>query len=230
MELYKERNINPFASLGLVVVQLPILIGLYSGIRRVITSHEALVSFSYSPIRNLGWMRQLASNIHLFDGSLFGIVDLTRSALDKTGKTYWPAMIIVIASSVVQFYQSKQLMPDDKQSRSLKTILKESRSGKQSDQTEVNAAVGRSTRYFIPVMIFLFTVNIASALRLYFLVSGLVAYAQQKKVLDQDSVEMETVPKATSKQEVIEGEVINSKTNNNKQSKRTPKNKKRKKR
>ena len=27
MELYKEREINPFASLGIVLVQLPILLG-----------------------------------------------------------------------------------------------------------------------------------------------------------------------------------------------------------
>src|SRR5436305_5087083 len=31
MELYKERQINPFASLFIVVLQIPILIGLYSG-------------------------------------------------------------------------------------------------------------------------------------------------------------------------------------------------------
>jgi membrane protein insertase Oxa1/YidC/SpoIIIJ len=33
MELYKEKEINPFASLGIVLVQLPILIGLYIGLK-----------------------------------------------------------------------------------------------------------------------------------------------------------------------------------------------------
>jgi YidC/Oxa1 family membrane protein insertase len=33
-ELYKERGINPFGSIGIVLLQLPILIGLYSGLRR----------------------------------------------------------------------------------------------------------------------------------------------------------------------------------------------------
>ena len=31
MALYKEREINPFSSIGIILVQLPILIGLYSG-------------------------------------------------------------------------------------------------------------------------------------------------------------------------------------------------------
>src|SRR4051812_529831 len=32
MELYKERGINPFGSIGVMLVQLPILIALYSGL------------------------------------------------------------------------------------------------------------------------------------------------------------------------------------------------------
>jgi membrane protein insertase Oxa1/YidC/SpoIIIJ len=119
-------------------------------------------------------------------------------------------MIIVVASAIMQFYQSKQLLPNDKESRGLKRILKEASEGKQADQSEVNAAVGRSTRYIIPVMIFLVTVNIASALSLYWLVSGIVAFWQQSRVLNSDETEMEQVADkpGKNKNQVIEGEVI----------------------
>ena len=33
MALYKERGINPFSSFGIILIQLPILIALYAGIR-----------------------------------------------------------------------------------------------------------------------------------------------------------------------------------------------------
>src|SRR5476651_1890238 len=36
MELYKEKGINPFSSIGIVLLQLPIFIGLYSGLRRIV--------------------------------------------------------------------------------------------------------------------------------------------------------------------------------------------------
>ena len=213
MELYKERGINPFGSIGVLIIQIPILIGLYSGLRRVVDDPHALVTFSYPALQHLSWMKQLAGNIHLFDSTLFGVVDLTRSALGKTG-VYWPAMIIVIASAVTQFFQAKQLMPQDKESRSLRTILKDAGSGKQADQSEVNAAVGRSTRFLFPAMIFLFTVNIASALSLYWFTGGLVAYIQQAIVLKGDETELEkdadagsAAPKA-KKATVIEGEVV----------------------
>lgn len=207
MELYKERGISPFSSIGVLLLQLPILFGLYSGLRRIITNPHEVVSFSYSFLHHLPWMQTLASNIHRFDASLFGVVDLTRTALNKGGGVYWPAMIIVIGSAVAQYYQSKQLMPQGKDQRKLRDIMKDAGKGKQADQAEVNAAVGRSTRFFIPAMIFIFTVNLASALSLYFLVSGAVAYAQQAVVLKRDETELEAEADAPNGK-IIEGEIV----------------------
>ena len=56
-------------------------------------------------------------------------------------------------------------------------------------------------------MIFLITVNIASALSLYWLTSGLVAYIQQSRVLGKDEKEMEAVADKSDKK-IIEGEVV----------------------
>jgi YidC/Oxa1 family membrane protein insertase len=211
MALYKERGINPFGSIGMLILQIPILIGLYSGLRRVVDNPHALVTFSYPALQHLPWMQTLAHNIHSFDGTLFGVVDLTRSALGPKG-LYWPAMIIVVGSAIMQFYQSKQLLPDDKESRGLKAILKDAGSGRQADQGEVNAAISRSTRYFLPVMIFLFTVNLASALSLYWLVGGAVAFIQQAIVLRDDTAEMEADADSPTTQKdtaaVAEAEVV----------------------
>jgi membrane protein insertase Oxa1/YidC/SpoIIIJ len=165
-------------------------------------------------------MRHLATNIHLFDHTLFGFVDLTRAALGPKG-VYWPAMIIVVGSAVVQYFQSKQFMGTDKNAKGLRAILKDAGGGKSADQGDINAAVGRSTRYLLPVMIFLFTVNLASALSLYWLVGGIVAFIQQSIVLREDTTELEAIAdkssenkKASGKEktknakEIIEGEVV----------------------
>ncbi|MDB5164333.1 MAG: hypothetical protein JWS12_951 [Candidatus Saccharibacteria bacterium] len=209
MELYKERQINPFSSLGIVLLQLPILIGLYAGLKKIVVDPEAILTFSYPFLRNLSWMKQLSSNIHLFDGTLFGVVNLTRAALGKNGSIYLPAMVIVLGSAAGQYFQTKQLMPNNKESKSLRNILKDAGKGRQADQGEVNAAVGRTTRYFIPAMIFLFTVNIASALPLYWLAGSIVAYIQQARVLNQDETEMvQVVEKSATNAKEVEGEVL----------------------
>lgn len=193
MELYKERGINPFATFPTLILQLIILIGLYSGLRRIIANPENLVTFAYPSLQHLPWMQTLGHNIHRFDDTLFGVVNLKRAALIKGGGIYWPAMLIVFGSAVAQYFQSKQLLPTDANQRGLREVLKSASSGKPADQSEINAAVGRSTRYLLPVFIFTFTVNIASAISLYWLVGGVVAFIQQSIVLRRDETEMETI-------------------------------------
>lgn len=223
MELYKEREVSPFGSIGVLVIQLVILIGLYSGLRRVISNPQAIIDFSYSFLHDTGWLRSLSENIGQFDATLLGFIDLTKAAVGQGG-IYWPAMILVAGSAITQYFQSVQLMPSDKNARGLRQIMKEAGSGKQADQAEVNAAVTRSTKYFIPAMIFVFTINLPSALGLYWFVSGLIAYLQQAKILKQSEDELEAMadkplPKKPGKHQpskiTIEGEIISntSKTN-----------------
>ncbi|HEU4984391.1 MAG TPA: membrane protein insertase YidC, partial [Nitrososphaera sp.] len=190
MELYKERGINPFGTIGVLLLQIPILIGLYIGLQKVLKDPSQIETFAYPFLQNLPWIDYISNHIEQFDVTLFGIVDLTRAALGPAG-VYWPAMVIVVGSAVAQFYQSKQLSPDAKDARGLRTILREAKEGKQADQSEVNASVGRSMRYLLPAMIFIFTVNIPSALALYWLVSGVAALVQQTIVLREDTEEME---------------------------------------
>ncbi len=192
MELYKERGINPFATFPILIAQLVVLLGLYSGLTKVIKDPNALVDFAYPALQNMAWMETIANNIHKFDNTLYGFIDLSRAAIGPAG-LYWPAMFLVIGSAVAQYYQAKQLMPDDKDAPGLRAILKDAGSGKQADQSDVNAAVMRNTRYIIPVMIFVFTINLPCALSLYWFVGGLVALIQQGIVLRRDEEEMEAI-------------------------------------
>ncbi len=208
MELYKEKGINPLSSIGVLLLQLPILIGLYSGLHRIINDPNAIITFSYPILHNLPWMKELAADITKFDATFLGVIDLTRPALNKGGGgVYWPAMFLVIGSAMAQYFQSKQLLPQTNDQRKLKDILKDAGKGQQADQSEVNAAVGRSTRFLIPAMIFILTVNLAAALSLYWLTSGVVAYLQQARVLKRDETELEATADKKSKT-IIEGEIV----------------------
>ena len=95
MELYKEKEINPFASLGIILVQLPILIGLYVGLRRIICTRYR------QPIQNVvGTATLPRSRVKLvFCGKLFlrhvpvlqryGPVDLHFPARNSLRRMPW---------------------------------------------------------------------------------------------------------------------------------------------
>jgi YidC/Oxa1 family membrane protein insertase len=212
MELYKEKGINPIGTLPVLIIQVIILIGLNSGIRKIIQSPHNIVSFSYPFIQHMSWMVKLSHNIHLFDDTLFGVVNLSRSALAHGG-IYWPAMVIVFLSALSQYFITRQLLPNTGEQRKLRDIMKEAGKGKSADQSEVNAAVGKSTSYFLPIMIFFFTVGFASALSLYWLSSGIVAYIQQSIALREDEEELEKIADQPSKkaEDIPEAEVVKQK-------------------
>jgi YidC/Oxa1 family membrane protein insertase len=217
MALYKEREINPFGSFGIILVQMPILIALYMGINKIIKDPNSLLNLSYSWLDNLPYMKQLAENIYNLDSTLFGFLDLTRLPMGKTG-VYWPALILVFCSVTIQYLQSKQLMMTDKNARSMRQILKDTASGKQVDQSEVQAATGKMTLYFIPGMLFLISLSISPALSLYWFVGGLVAYWQQRRILQKDVIEMEAVVDKIP----VEAEIINDTYKPKTKHKKTP--------
>lgn len=217
MELYKERGINPFGAIGTALLQLPVLIALFNGIRKIVADPRQIIDYSYGFIQSSPWMVALAADISKFDMTLFGVIDLAKkpmegSILRPLDATYYvPGVIIVLLSAVVQFLSSRQLMTIDKDARSLKQILKEASAGKEADQAEVNAATMRNMQYFIPVMILLTSIHFAGALGLYWLVSGFVQYLQQRHILGKDSEEMTAIASVEGG-EAIEAEVIPPKT------------------
>jgi len=223
MALYKEREVSPFAPLGLMFLQLPILIALYSGISRIVKDPNNILNFSYDFVRNMSWMKELATDISKFDMTLFGAVDLKKAALSTT--IYLPGLAIVALSAYVQYRTSKQVMVTDKNAKKLKDIFKEAKEGKQADSAEMTAATSSMMIYTLPILVSVFTLHIASALSFYLLISGLITYLQQSIIFNKDAEELaETTAKIkvddSSTAKVVKAEVIS------KPKKSSPKNKK----
>lgn len=212
MELYKERGVNPIGSIGILIPQMIILIGLYSGLNRVVHDPNAIISFTYPGLQHLGWMKELAHNIHQFDETLFGSVDLTRAASSESG-LYVPALIIAVLSATAQYFQSRQLLPKQKDARRLRDILKAAGQGEKTDQSEVQAATSRVMIIFLPLIILFVTLGLPSALGLYWLTGGIVAIIQQWIVLREDEEEMEKIadePATRNVKDIPEAEVVDS--------------------
>ena len=192
MALYKGRQINPLASIGYLIIQLPIFIALYQGITRIANDSQAVLDHAYSFVADLSFMQQLSSNIDLFDSSFVGVVDLTRTAVGEQG-IYWAAIVIILASAAIQYLTGKQLLASQGEKKSLRKLLKQQSQGKKVDQSEVSAAVSGFTLYMIPGLIVIISLGLVVALPFYWLANSLIAYIQQHKVLQQDVTEMKAM-------------------------------------
>lgn len=190
MELYKERGVSPFGSIGLLFVQIPILLGLFQGLRRLSENKDTILDLAYPWVQNLGWLKEVKADLSNFDETLSGLIDLTRSGFGELG-VYWPVIVLAAVAGILQYYQSKQLMPKPKDARGLRDILRSEASGQKADQAEINAAVGRGARYVFPVITFVFASSVPGALALYWATGSAVALIQQRSILEGDVEEME---------------------------------------
>lgn len=201
MELYKEHEIKPFASIGTLIVQIPIFIALYQSVLKLINHPDTLYSFTYSWVKNLPYMQQLIDGTSKFDSYFLGIIDLTKYGFQKGGGLYFGALVLAILAGYTQFRQSKLMLHDQKDSRKLMEILKDATSGKETDQSEIAGAVSKGMVYFLPFVTFLFAMNVPSALSLYLITSSGVGYLQQWLVLRQDQEEMEEIANEPTEEE-----------------------------
>lgn len=151
MAIYREAGINPFASIMLVFIQLPIVIALYfavsngGGITLPAINTELLYSFIPNP--------ETASM------NFMGIVDITKRSL-----------ILAFLAASTQFFQIKMVMPP---------LAPRDPNAAPSFKEDFARNMHLQMRYVMPVMIFFVAYAISASIALYFLVSNVVAILQE---------------------------------------------------
>jgi len=193
MELYRERGVNPFSSIGLLIVQLPIFIALFRVIQIMTSQRDQIANFTYDFLEKLGPIQQIISDPkHQFNEYLFGLVNLTEHALGQNGINIVLVLLCILAAGL-QFWQSKQVTPEPTEKKRLRDVLAASAKGEQVDQSEVSAIMSQRMILLFPVVTLLVTLYLPGALVLYYAVSSGVAVIQQHIVLNRDVDEMENL-------------------------------------
>ncbi len=149
MDLYREKKINPFGGIVLILIQFPIIIGLYSiflksGLPTINT--DLLYSFIHTP---------LAVNMQFF-----GIVDIGQ-------KSTWLALVAAIS----QYFQIKFAIPAITAPANTGT--------QPSFKDDLARSMQVQMKYVFPVMVFFISYNILSAVALYWTVSNIFAIGQE---------------------------------------------------
>ena len=193
MELYRERGVNPFSAIGLLLVQLPIFIALFRVIQIITSERDKIGTFTYDFLEQLGPIHQIiADPKHQFNESLLGIINLTHHALGQNGVQVSLILLAALAAGL-QYWQSKQITPVPTEKKRLRDILSASATGKQVDQSEISAVMSQRMIILFPFITFFVALYLPAALVLYYAASSGVAVIQQHIVLNQDVDEMENL-------------------------------------
>lgn len=198
MELYKKYNISPLGSIGVLMVQLPVIITMYWVVQIFVSHRGDLGKYAYDFIEKIPAVGNLVQHPDQFNQNFLGILDLTRHAISPQG-TVIGLLVLVIAACYLQYLTSKQVSPNSDSKKRMRDILAEASEGKEADQAEINAVVMRKMMKFMPVMMFFIMINLPGALSMYLATSSAVAYAQNAIMLKKDETELEEIAAKSEK-------------------------------
>lgn len=192
LELYKKHNINPFRSIGILLIQLPIFIALYRVIQVFTLHRDEIAKWTYDFLEGIPRIAAIIEDPSQFNEKLLGFIDLTQHAISQEGISI-VLIILALIASFTQYTVSKQISPQTGETKRFRDILADAGEGKEPDQAEMNAAMMGKMMKFMPIMMFFIMINLPGALALYFTISNLLAAAQQHYILNQDKKEMDDI-------------------------------------
>jgi YidC/Oxa1 family membrane protein insertase len=156
MKLYKDSKVNPLSSCLPILIQLPILIGIYqvffNGLK--LDDQGLLVKEQLEHVYH--WLRDYYSTTPI--NTLFlNFLDITKSH----------NIPLALLAGATQFWQSKML-----------AAPKEPKTPEARDEA-LTSTMNRQMTYIFPVVTLLFTYNLPAALGLYWVASTVFTIVQQ---------------------------------------------------
>ena len=220
MDLYKRYNVKPFASILVLLIQLPIFIAVFSAIRVIATPlpQDNLTNRAYDFVayegseiaaleqKQIDYLEDLANNDipaeekrkYDFDPKLFNSIDLTAKASDviNPSRFSWSAvfmLVISIAASLAQYFVAKQQTSSGKSEKRKKfrEILKEAKDGKEVDDSDISGIATGQMSKMMPIMMFIIMFNLHGALAFYYFLSNIFTILQQKLIFNKVRDEMD---------------------------------------
>ena len=220
LDLYKKYNIGPFRSMLVMLIQLPIMIGVYRVVQIFAMHREELGKYTYDLVEKIPTVGNLVQNPDSFNQNFLGIMDLTKHAVSENGITFG-ILLFALLAALFQYLTSKQTAPNAKSDKRLRDVLAEAEQGKEADQAEVNAIVMGKMTKFMPAFLFFIMISLPGALALYMTVSNGIAYLQNRLVMQQDEDELEDIANSKKQKQTTKNKPAKQRVKNAKEAKVT---------
>lgn len=164
MELYKEKEVNPFSACLPALLQFPILIAMFVVFQKSTGNINDIQAILYGPVKNLGYIQSLINGGVQFDASLFGLINMAK-----------PSYLLAILAGLTQYLQVKMITP-----RKQKT-----------DTKDPQAQMTSFMNYTFPALTVFIAWSLPAALPLYWVTTNFVAIFQQWLIMRGEVEEME---------------------------------------
>ena len=150
-EIYKKNKINPFSSIIVLFIQIPVIFALYFAILKGLPVIKTNILYSFIPApQNI--------NMHFL-----GLVDVSKSKV----------FILALIAGITQFFQARLAMPTPIKSKT------DTDSKEISFKDEMMKGMHIQIRYVMPLFTFFIAYSLISVVAIYWTISNLFAIGQE---------------------------------------------------
>lgn len=151
MELYKTQGVNPFASILLIFIQLPIIFALYRVFLAGFSNIDANMLYSFVTV---------PSHISTM---FLGLVDISSKSL-----------ILAVLAGVSSFLQIRYSVP-----KMDKKAVKENMTKEEKFRHDLSRSMNMQMRFMLPALAFIVSWTISGAIAVYWITSNIFTIAQE---------------------------------------------------
>ncbi len=167
MRLYKEHGVNPAAGCLPVIVQLPLIWGLYSVLQQVVAAKPSMLVAEINKIVYFPALKLQAA----WDQSFFGL-PLGTAPSHLLNSTSFLILLFPLATALFQFIQTKMMFVKHEQDQ---------HADKKKDD-DFASAMQTQSMYIFPIMIGFFSYSLPLGLSLYWNTFTIFGIIQQYQI------------------------------------------------
>jgi YidC/Oxa1 family membrane protein insertase len=177
MALYKEHGVNPAAGCLPLLIQMPVLIALYNVFYSVFSNND--LSKIVSEINQILYTPQL--HLSTIDLNFFGVnLAIKPSQWQSAG---WWLLTIPVATGLLQWYQTKLMMPNHQSTvKHQPPEKKENDKKEEKSQEDMAMEMQKQMAIIAPLMFGFFAYQFPIGLALYWNLFGIFGIMQQQYI------------------------------------------------
>ncbi len=150
-EIYRKNKINPFSSIIILLIQIPVIFALYFAILKGLPIIKTNILYSFIPAPD---------NVNM---NFLGLIDVSKNKV----------FLLAFFAGLTQFFQAKFAMPAFKKPET-KTDPKEI-----SFKDGMMKCMHVQVRYILPILTFFISYSLTSVIAIYWTISNLFAIGQE---------------------------------------------------
>jgi YidC/Oxa1 family membrane protein insertase len=163
LKAYKEHNVNPFAGILLLFVQIPIFIAIYRVSLNIFKpeNYPALYSFITLP--------------ESFNPQFFGLLNVADSK----------NIILALLVGISQYYQIKLIISRTKSTKPKETKKSKKKKSDKPEEPDFATTLNKQMLFMMPILVTIFAYSFPAAMSLYWITTTLFTIGQEFILIKQ---------------------------------------------